>query len=199
MGRAKKKAKKLANKDNAPPRWRMRMALNRYAKMKVGDVEPVLGMNVFCMMVDEANFMGAGQHRMAAYRNYCDYEEPQMEKHDNEMLALAEMLASKKQILSALDNQADWLLRDAMKRADTVDAARWQMTEGLTSYCKEHYYSGFQRKKTVDKLVKKKLKDYVKFEREVTRRAEQLIKEAERKGGWLGDYDARTQAVRELV
>ena len=218
MAREKKKAKKHVSQDRALKIYdTIKNAMSRsrkqtlsgprkglyasYGRMMVDSQQAVLGLNVYCAIMDEANFMEAGQHRLAAYKN-SRIEDRSVKKHDNELLAVAEMLATKAEILAKLECEATIAFQDAMKRGDSIDTARARITEQLLNYCKQHYFSGFQRQKTISKLVKKRLAGYpagyAAFEREVTLRAERLRENFSRKRKWISVEDARELAAKEI-
>ena len=106
----------------------------------VGGSQHALGLNVYCAIIDEANF---GQGRRS------------VRKHKNEMLLIAEVACSPREVRKILLAQAEKIIAN-LSQWDSP--TRKQLERELYKFCDRHYYADFQRKKTVESVAKRAMR-----------------------------------------
>ena len=170
----------------------------RRDRMKRGltDKDPI-GVNLFAVVVDEANYV-TGPYR--PYHDYeaSDFDEKDMNQHANPLLALAEAAATRQEVIDVLTPIAENALHRAKLENAPPTRARQAMLHAMHSYLNGHHYGGFQRKKTCDKIAKKLLKNYQRKQRKVEDLTDKRVREAERKGEYAYRPYYRRQVIEEI-
>jgi len=109
----------------------------------VGGNAAVLGLNVYCAIIDDANFFSND-------RLVKKLKKPAM-------LIIAEMACSPREVRKILFKHAEDLLEN--RRSFSTPTRKW-LEDRLYEFCAQHYYGGFQRKKTVEAVAKRTLNRY---------------------------------------
>ena len=119
-----------------------------------------------------------------------------VKKHDNGMLAIAESLATREEVLALLQPLAESAFLASKRNASPVYSARWNVILRLNRFCEGHYYAGFQRKKTIDRITKRLLRGYQKYLRRVEREEAKIRKRCQKEG--KTSAHARQDAIRAV-
>jgi hypothetical protein len=152
MARERKKAKKAAAQRQFD--WEARQALHRiHVVGGKREASLALGQMMFGFIIDDANFMSRDTESMPEYS---------VEKHDNEMLAIAEALATPEEVTVLLERLASRALREVRTWHHQIGAARHHIRSVLDNFLDAHYFAGFQRQATVGAIIKRKLIGYQK-------------------------------------
>ena len=106
----------------------------------VGGNEAVLGLNIFCAIIDDANFLGK--------------DRPVKKPKKPAMLIIAEMACGPREVRKILTKHAEDLLEN--KTSFSTPTRKW-LENKLYEFCAQHYYGDFQRKKTVEAVAKRTL------------------------------------------
>ena len=118
------------------------------------------------------------------------------EKHDNGMLALAESLASRKEILAILTPMGEEELLRVKRAHHPIQRARRTIIDKLTRHCKNHHYGNFKRKTAIDRITKRLLKGYQHWWVCVQVERRRIEKRAEQNGHYVARNKVIERAVR---
>lgn len=146
MARERKKAKKAAHQTSLA--WTLKGRLRRI-NVVTGN-EPALGVNMFSMIIDDANY---GSKTDVSKVNKSLNAKIREDKPA--MLIIAEKSMSRREIVNKLTESAKRLIRECEGAVD-----KKALVELLEGICDQHHWSDYQRRKTIDQIATKLARSY---------------------------------------
>jgi hypothetical protein len=144
MPRERKKARKAARKVSIA--WTARRFLKRIRILDRKSKTPPLGMNMFSVIIDDANFMP--ERSVADVKRDAKAFNAAIKANKPEMLVIAESAMTRREIERFLTTKATFYVEQRQTYISQMEVVKM-----LHDLCDQHHWSNFQRRRTVEQIA----------------------------------------------